>query len=265
MISLRSPQRHTSFHFNVLPNTGIQVRRGFRIPDPNKLGVDAEELWEAACREARACARIEAVRLIADHIACNPTLESSGWIACDPTERAFFRLTRPEKGRPPSVDLVIDTRAGAGHQVANQVDCLVRLGRVWPFARQFQLASFYVASKSQTVEGSLIMDFGNSGCSFIFSETGSGAMSSLVTPLHNPFDPLYRQRTPDQLAIFKSSMIVLKVEENPRVAPWLVMGARAEELIQMHPLATYLYAPKKYIRHWPEDIEDRCSSRSIAA
>jgi hypothetical protein len=258
LISPRSPQRNTAFHFNILPNTGIQIRRGLRIPDPEKLlGVGAEELWEAATREAAACAQRETVRLITDHIACNPSLESTGWVACDPTEAAFFRLTRPDKGMAISVDMVIDTHAGAGRQITNQIDCLVKMGRVWPFARQLHLASFYVASKAQAIEGSLIMDFGNSGCSFIFSETGSGAMSSLVTPLHNPFDPLYRNRTPDQLAIFKSSMIVLKAEQNPRVAPWLVMGARSEELIQQHPWATYLYAPKKYIRHWPKDIEDK--------
>ena len=257
LISLRSPQRNTVFHFNILPNTGIQIRRGFRIPDPDKLGVKAEELWEAASREAKACEERETVRLIRDHIACNPSLKSTGWVACDPTETAFFRLTRPDEGLALSVDMVIDTHAGAGRQITNQIDCLVKMGRVWPFARQLHLASFYVASKAQTIEGSLIMDFGNSGCSFIFSETGSGAMSSLVTPLHNPFDPLYRKRTADQLAIFKSSVIVLKVDENPRVAPWLVMGARSEELIQQHPWATYLYAPKKYIRHWTEDIEDR--------
>ena len=154
---------------------------------------------------------------------------------------------------------MIDTHSGAGRQTTNRIDCLLKMGRVWPFVRQLHLASFFVAShaQAQSIEGSLIMDFGNSGCSFIFSETGSGAMSSPVIAVHNPFDAEYRKRTPDQLAIFKSSVIVLKVEENPRVAPWLVMGTRSEELIQQHPLATYLYAPKKYIRDWPKHLEAR--------
>jgi hypothetical protein len=259
LMASRSPQNKAVYHFVILPNTGMQICRGFAIPDPEKLGVGAEELWEAARREAEACALRESVHLIAAHIACNQSLESTGWVACDPTESAFFRLTRPGSGTTPSADLVIDTHSGAGRQTTNRIDCLVKLGRVWPFVRQVHLASFFVAShaKAQSVEGSLIMDFGNSGCSFIFSETGAGAMSSPVIALHNPFDPDYRKRSPDQHVIFKSSLIVLKVEENPRVAPWIVMGVRSEELIQQHPLATYVYAPKKYIRDWPKHLESR--------
>ena len=259
LMAPRNPQNNAVYHFVILPNTGMQICRGFAIPDPEKLGLDAEELWEAARREAEQCANREAVRLISAHIACNQSLESTGWVACDPTESAFFRLTRTGSGTIPSADLVIDTHSGAGRQITNRIDCLVKMGRVWPFVRQVHFASFFVAShtKAQSVEGSLIMDFGNSGCSFIFSETGAGAMSSPVIAIHNPFDPEYRKRPFEQFAIFKSSLIVLKVEENPRVPPWIVMGARSEELIQQHPLATYLFAPKKYIRDWPKHLESR--------
>ena len=74
-----------------------------RVRDPRRgeAGREGRGLWEAARREAESCAHREAVRLIAAHIACNQSLESTGWVACDPTESAFFRLTRPAEGRPP--------------------------------------------------------------------------------------------------------------------------------------------------------------------
>ena len=64
----------------------------------------AEELWEAARREAEACAHREAVRLIAAHIACNQSLEFDrlgrvrpdrvGVLPADPA-RAAGRPPRP--------------------------------------------------------------------------------------------------------------------------------------------------------------------------
>src|SRR5512135_2773085 len=262
----RPPLNDGAYHFITLPNTGIQICRGFPLPDLEKLGLTAEELWQLAARRAEEWGRREIVRLVAAHIACNPKLESPGWIACDPNEMAFFRLTRTRSGMPISADLVIDTHSGAGRQTKNRIDCLLEKSTLFSrlFPRQYHLASFYVEDhvEAQAVEGSLIMDFGNSGCSFIFSETGSGVLGSPVVLVHNPFDAEYSnpRRTPDQQAIFKSSLVVLRASENPRVDPWLVMGARSEELIRQQPLATYLFAPKKYVRDWPEHVKAKAPS-----
>ena len=257
LIPAQGGQPDAALHFNILPNTGIQIRRGLHVPA--NLGVKPEALWEAARREAKLCEHWKTVALIGDHIACNRKTpeESSGWIACDPTELVFFRLTRPGKGMQMLVDMVIDTPHGAGHQPTNQIDCLIRVARVWPLSRAIHVASFYVLPQAQAADGDLIMDYGNSSCSFIFSRIGSGGMKSSVMALQNPFDPLYRKRTPEQRALFKSSVIVLHVEENRKLAPWLVMGERAEDLVRDYPHATYLYAPKKYVRRWPEHLKDR--------
>ncbi len=105
-------------HFNILPNTGIQICRGFRIPDPEKLGVEAEELWEAACREAKASAQRETVRLIADHIACNQSLEIDRLDRLR-SDRDGVLPAHPARstGTVLSADLVIDTHSGAGRQM----------------------------------------------------------------------------------------------------------------------------------------------------
>ena len=154
---------------------------------------------------------------------------------------------------------MIDTHSGAGRQTTNRIDCLVRMGRVWPFARQVHLASFFVAShaRAQSVEGSLIMDFGNSGCSFIFSETGSGAMSSPVVALHNPFDAEYRKRTPDQLVDLQVEPDRAEGRGEPE-GPALARDGGAVGGADPATSAGHLHLrAKKYIRDWPKHLESR--------
>jgi hypothetical protein len=56
--------------------------------------------------------------------------------------------------------------------------------------------------------------------------------------------------------MLRSTMLVLHAPETARTAPWLVLGKRAEELLGLvDPLVTSLYAPKKYVRDWPEEMK----------
>src|SRR4051812_822270 len=66
--------------------------------------------------------------VIRDFIACDQDCGGeSGWLACSPTDRVFFRLVRTGNA-PPTVDLVVDTQAGAGRMVKNVIKCLVPSG-----------------------------------------------------------------------------------------------------------------------------------------
>ncbi|MFO0980845.1 MAG: hypothetical protein U1E76_03685 [Planctomycetota bacterium] len=244
--------RQEAYHFIVLPNTGIQICRGFPLqPDP---GLSADELWQLAQRRAQAFAREEVIRIVSAHIACNQELEATGWIKCDLNEFVFFRLTRT--GAELQLDLVIDTENGAGKQEKNRIDCVLESG-VPLLRKRHTLASFYVESfrEARNEIGSLIFDFGNSSSSFVFSREGGGAIQARVVQPNNPFDPRYRERVPGERNLLKSNMIVLRTGTSLDKEPWIVLGDRSEELIQVHPLASYLYAPKKYVRHWPPQLK----------
>ncbi|MEW6741939.1 MAG: hypothetical protein AB1486_04190 [Planctomycetota bacterium] len=244
--------RQEAYHFIVLPKTGIQICRGF--PLHLEPGVSNEEIWSLATRRAQEHAREEVVRLIGEHIACNQELEATGWIPCAKNEFVFFRVTRT--GSELQLDLVIDTENGAGKQEKNRIDCILE-GRLPFLKKRHCLASFYVERhrEARNEIGSLIIDFGNSCSSFVFSREGAGPMLAKIVQPVNPFDPRYKGRPASEANILKSNMIVLRVGNSPDREPWVVLGARSEELIQDHPLASYLYAPKKYVRHWPEHLK----------
>jgi hypothetical protein len=257
--------------FIVYPRTGIQLCRAF--PLPSQLRPVYNELWHAAVAAAERSQRAndQVVQLVGAHIACPPGLgeKATGWIRCAPGEFAFYRLVRA--GEELVVDLVIDTERGAGAR-PNTFPCILHAGLLGGLAagflsrllrrfprlcRTYEPARFNVSSPTTDVVGTLIMDFGNSGSAFAFIPSGSGAIKAEVLEVHNPFDPHYAYRPPQEGNILRSNLTVLRVDGNPREEPWIVMGARAEELIRMEPAATYVSAPKKYVRHWPTELATR--------
>ncbi|OQY56587.1 MAG: hypothetical protein DRR08_01595 [Candidatus Parabeggiatoa sp. nov. 2] len=261
---------HHVYQLIVLPNTGIQICREFAT-SLKPADQHWDKLKKLAAQVSTKQAKNEVIRLIKDHIACNQEIESADrtdWIACDINEFVFFRLTRT--GEEIHLDLVIDTQNGAGAQVKNKIPVLLETGfflfRKLPvlletgfflFRKRRHLADIYVEehAKARNETGSLIMDFGNSGSSFIFSKNGAGPLQARIVQATNPFDPRYQERPDNQRNILRSNMIVLRVDRKEADAPWIVMGDRAEELINEAPMATYLYAPKKYVRRWQEHLK----------
>jgi hypothetical protein len=243
--------------FIIVPLTGVQVCR--RLP-LRHLSDETERAfaWKAAlAQSARSLARDTLTGLVRDHIACDREVESSGWIACAPGEPAFFRLVR--LGHELAADLVIDTQNGGGRTPGNRVDCVLA-GGVWPMRRLSHVASFVVVGNDQprNVPGNLVMDFGNTATSCIFSRAGSAALDSRPVAFHNPFDPFegdeLRRPRPDR-SMLRSTTLLLYVPPSDLADPWIVLGRRAEELIaSQDPLTTSLFAPKKYVRHWEEHL-----------
>ncbi len=256
MIHGSRPVGTSVFQFIVLPNTGLQICRGFKLTALHEEQI--EEVWRAAERTAADQANHEVVRLVREHVACNQALEATPWIAIHQNEFVYFRLTRT--GQEVHMDLLVDTQNGAGAMVHNKIPVLVQSGpSVFGrrLGRRHHLADIYVDAhkNARNDVGSLIVDFGNSGSAFVFSKEGAGPLESKPIEANNPFDPLYQSRAAESRNILRSNMIVLRVEQNEDRAPWIVLDDRAEELIQQHPLATYLYAPKKYVRNWPEHLK----------
>ncbi|MEM7200121.1 MAG: hypothetical protein AAF628_07640 [Planctomycetota bacterium] len=239
------------YHWIVLPNTGVQICRNF--PIAGALLSEAKKLFESTTKLADKQADNDVLRLVGEHIACNRDLDATPWIQADPNEFVFWRMTRA--GGELQLDLVIDTLNGAGAQAGNRVPLRVE-GRGFGWKRGDQLAEVYVEhhDKARNEIGSLIVDFGNTGSAFVFSRDGAGPLQARIVEANNPFDPDYRGRGARERNVLRSNMIVLRVSPNERETPWLVLGERAEELIRRHPLTSYLYAPKKYVRDWPERL-----------
>lgn len=256
MINGRRPVGTSVYQFIVLPNTGIQICRGFKLT--TLKSEDISLVWKAAERMAEAQGDDEVIRLVREHVACNQSLEATGWTACNMNEFVFFRLTRT--GDEVHMDILVDTQNGAGAMEHNKIPIIVQGGVSMfgkSFGKRFHLADIYVDTHAAARNeiGSLIMDFGNSGSSYVFSREGAGPLESRPVEPNNPFDPHYQKRPDAGRNILRSNMIVLRVEQNESRLPWIVLGDRSEELIQEHPLASYLYAPKKYVRHWPEHLK----------
>jgi hypothetical protein len=243
--------------FIIVPLTGVQVCR--RLP-LRHLGDETEQAfaWKAALAQSmRSLARDPLTALVRDHVACDRDVETSGWIACAPGEPAFFRLVR--LGHELAADLVIDTQNGGGRTPGNRVDCVLA-GGLWPMRRQSHVASFVVVGNDQprNVPGTLIMDFGNTATSCIFSRAGSAALDARPVAFHNPFDPFEgdeARRPRRDRSMLRSTTLLLYVPPSDLADPWIVLGRRAEELIaSQDPLTTSLFAPKKYVRHWEEHL-----------
>jgi hypothetical protein len=240
-----------SYHWIVLPNTGVQICRNF--PIAAAMVAEAEKLFESASRLAGRQPDSDVLRLVDEHIACNHDLAATPWIQADPNEFVFWRMTRA--GGELQLDLVIDTQNGAGAQAGNRIPLRVE-GRGFGWRRPDPIAEIYVEAhhNARNELGSLIVDFGNTGSAFVFSRDGAGPLQARIVEAHNPFDPDYRSRDARETNVLRSNMIVLRVSPNEHETPWIVLGERAEELIRRHPLSSYLYAPKKYVRDWPDRL-----------
>jgi hypothetical protein len=246
-----------SYHWIVLPNTGVQICRGF--PIAGAVQDTAEKLFEAARKQAgkqQAGENTEALALVDEHIACNRELEATPWLQADPNEFVFYRLRKA--GGELQLDLVIDTCNGAGAQAGNRVPLRVGEGGRFQLRKPAPLAEVYVEhhERARNEIGSLIVDFGNTGSAFVFSRDGAGPLQARIVEPNNPFDPRYRERAEQagggEGHVLRSNLIVLRTSPNERETPWIVLGDRAEELLREHPLTSYLYAPKKYVRDWPD-------------
>jgi len=247
--------------FIVLPFSGMQICR--RLMLPALPAPDKDAVWKALQAigykgGGGKPANPAALRLIADHISCDLGLENTGWIAPDPKEMVFFRLVKI--GTEFAIDLVVDTSSGAGRQTSNRIACFAQTGSMF-WAKRHELATVYVAPNSdpRNVPGTLVMDFGNTATAFIFFPVGQQPLDAKPLPLHNPFDPLdgdTLRRPPAARAILPSTTLLLRVPETTTAEPWLVMGARAQELIALvDPLTTSMFAPKKYVRDWPAQLK----------
>ena len=243
--------------FIVVPFTGIQICR--RIPMPQFADQELKLVWDSA-KKAGGKPKIDnpLLSLIQKHIACDPldADDCTGWIACDPKEAVFFRLLRP--GADYAIDLVIDTQNGGGRTAGNVIPCTVRSGTV--FRKTHRIATIFVEDnrKPRNEVGSLILDFGNTGTSAIFSARDARPLETRPVYFHNPWDPhdSDEERRPNaEKCILQSTTFMLRVPETEVGSPWVVLGKQAEELIRQQPMATSLFAPKKYIRDWPAHLK----------
>ena len=240
--------------FTVMRLTGIQIYR--RLPIIHLPEEVQQQVWDAALALKGTPPRIanELLSIVSDFVACDQFLESPDWIACSPTDGVFFRLLRV--GTSLMVDLVIDTQSGAGRMERNLIYCVIDSG--WPFWRtRHHLASFFVSPNDipRNEPGSLIMDFGNTATSFIFARQGALPQDARPLALHNPLDIWDERRTVAEKQIFRSTAMLLRIQDNPATRPWLLLGTAAEERIRaIDPLVTSVSAPKKFVRDWPEHL-----------
>ena len=121
--------------------------------------------------------------------------------------------------------------------------------------------------KPRNVPGSLVMDFGNTATSFIFAAQGEPPLNAHPIELINPFDPVEataERRSPQEKQIFRSTAVLLRIQDHPTTKPWLLLGKRAEEIIpKIDPFVMSLWAPKKYVRDWPEHLQSEGQSTSV--
>lgn len=246
------PVEETAYQFIILPYTGLQICRGF--PLARTLRKNSERIWEIGQKYAARFAGNETIRIISDHIAINRQLEATGWIPCNEQEQVYFRLTKAHSEI--CLDLLIDTRQGAGKQYKNKIHCLLEEGFSF-MKKRHTLATFYVEEHRQAsgIRGNLLIDYGNTAVTALFSPTGKGPFNDTVIAINEPFDPLYKIRNEHERQILKANICFLKTSHNPDHDPWLVIGNRASELIKMEPVCTYLFAPKKYIRSWQDHLK----------
>lgn len=258
--------------FIVVPRTGIQICRRLPLRHLDALPeATRQAIWNAAQRSGvtpmgsgepgkpaarpKGAAANVLLPLVARY-ACVDDMESTGWLACDEVNPAFFRLVKI--GDAMHVDLMIDTQSGAGSMVSNRIPCIVSYGNAI-LKRDQELCNFFVEdfTKPKNVVGSLVIDYGNSGCSAIFFPDDASPGSVRAMPLPTPFDlPQAAGGPPTCGPILKSTMFVLWAPQSDLTPPWVVYGDRAESLMGMEdPFITSLYAPKKYVRDWPEHLK----------
>ncbi|MEM9670484.1 MAG: hypothetical protein AAF950_16305 [Pseudomonadota bacterium] len=231
-----------------------------------------------AAKAAKNAGSNDLIELVRENAACRPPSPSSDllgdqnnqaqvtdWIACDPPQLAFFRLRRV--GVELLIDLLIDTQQGAGAQHNNQIEIVVKRQRAkalmaWLrslFGKQqnganaihHHLAEFYVSTDPVNVDGTLIIDFGNSASTMAFRKTGQGPTDIQPFELNNPWDINFFERTSEDFQMMRSNVLVLRAGHEQEQS-WFIMGHRADEMIQNNPSATFIYSPKKYVREWED-------------
>jgi hypothetical protein len=239
--------------FIVVPFTGLQISRRVPLPHINSLPSDEQrrifEGVKLACERNRKLNQL--TQIISSHIACDHNgIESTGWLACNQNDGVFYRLIKVG-GNSIAADLVIDTQTGPGRTTLNKVVCGIEIGNVFRKS-QYTLATIFTEnnSKPKNVLGSFVMDFGNSGTSCIFAPDDWKAKDVRPILLHNPLDPydgFPEVRPVSSKTIVKSSAFLLTVPDSQHVSPW----------VESDPLVTAFYAPKKYVRFWPENLKDK--------
>ena len=265
--------------FIVIPRTGIQMCRRVPLRHIDLLPDAAKQtIWNAALKVgvtplgAPAPGKLASLvgtrnkgptanimlPLVAKYACCDDDIETTGWLACDESNAAFFRLVKI--GTSFYVDLMIDTQSGGGSMVSNRIPCIVSHGTAL-LKREQEICNFFVEdfTKPRTVVGTLAIDYGNSGCAVIFCPDDAVPGSARAMALPTPFDIAESAESADSMgagAILKSMMFTLWAPESELTPPWVVYGNRAESLIgKEDPLITSLYAPKKYVRDWPEHLK----------
>ena len=129
--------------FIVVPRTGIQMCRRVPLRHIDLLPEAAKQtIWNAAQK-----------------VGVTPVGDES--------PAAFFRLVKI--GASFYVALLIDTQAGGGSMVSNRVPCIVSHGTAL-LKREQEICNFFVEdyTKPRSVVGTLVIDYGNSGCAAIF-------------------------------------------------------------------------------------------------
>ncbi|MDR1480305.1 MAG: hypothetical protein LBJ00_15325, partial [Planctomycetaceae bacterium] len=248
-------------YFHVIPKTGVQVCRSFTI-DPKILpkGITPSKLWTdaVACSQANEFKDDQLINLVSEHIACSYplTIESTGWMSCQ-TQFAFFRLNRNSQTGAITADLVIDTNSSAGKQLKNNIPCLIKHSGIFnSIKKPYEVTGFHVLPPENApgIAGTLYIDFGNTGTTCLFSPIGVSELSLEPLRLENSWDPNYLKRTQTDREIVHSNILLMQIDLINK-SPWIVTGERAKELIKLNPRVTYLYSPKKYIRHWAEHLK----------
>lgn len=264
--------------FIVIPRTGIQMCRRIPLRHIDLLPEGTKQsVWNAAQKigvtplgapeTGKLNSMVKAIGkrpeanillpLVAKYACCDD-IETTGWLACDETNAAFFRLVKI--GASFYADLMIDTHAPGVSMVNNRVPCIISYGTAL-LKREQEVCNFFVEdyTKPKSIVGTLVVDYGNSGFAAIFcpDDTTPGAVKAMTLP--TPFDipesaefETVRAANP----ILKSTMFTLWAPESELTPPWVVYGNRGESLIGTEdPLITSLYAPKKYIRDWPDHLK----------
>ncbi|MCI5191398.1 MAG: hypothetical protein D3905_16775 [Candidatus Electrothrix sp. AS4_5] len=124
----------------VLPNTGIQICHNHPI---DKLDIDDKKIWELALCESNKYQDDDITKLLSSHISCRDfsrekSCEQTGWLRCAKSnfsktttnddfqdEFVYFRLVKISNKI--FLDIVVDTRNGAGTQPTNEIGCVIPL------------------------------------------------------------------------------------------------------------------------------------------
>ncbi|MCC5850350.1 MAG: hypothetical protein JJU29_19870 [Verrucomicrobia bacterium] len=243
----------TALQFVVVPNTGLQICRN--IPPSRMFTDNAESLWKKACNAKDTSSVDHVVRLLKENLSVYQAEpgETTPWIRCDPNEDIFWRMIK--RANTYSLDIVVDTNHGAGKQYKNKILCELK-GGVFN-THLCTLASIYVEQPTAAsgCRGCLIVDFGNTASAAMFSPSGKSMARDTLLELHQPFDPRYKVRSLSEVVVLHSNICFLNVPTQESQTPWIVTGERARELIKDEPDVSYVFAPKKFIRHWAPEQE----------